>query len=72
MYPNLKAEMARFGVSYNDIAKLLGRSQQWVDSRMRGNASLSISDAMSIRNKFFPNLSCEYLFAEEPMVKAPA
>lgn len=63
MYPNLKTEMARFNISYTDIAILLGRSKSWVDLRISGNGSLSIFDAILIKNKFFPDLTCEYLFA---------
>ena len=34
MYPNLKAEMARLGLSYADFAAAAGQSVSWVDNRL--------------------------------------
>ena len=67
MFPNLKAEMARYGFSYAQVAAAVGRNTAWLDSRLRGRATLSISEAIIIHDKFFPSLTYDYLFAGEPV-----
>lgn len=67
MFPNLKAEMARYGLSCAQIAASIGRSISGMDNRLRGKATLSISEAIIIHDKFFPNMSYDYLFAGEPV-----
>ncbi len=66
MYPNLKAEMVRHGVTCASIAKHIGRSPGWIENRLQGKASLPISVAISIRNKFFASYSYDYLFSSVP------
>lgn len=61
-YPNLRAEMARTGIKQKDIAELLERSVDWVDSRLRGKNAIPVSDALKIKNTFFKAISFEYLF----------
>lgn len=68
MFPNLKAEMARYGVTYSDIADLVSKSPIWVENRLRGKASLPIDVAIKIRNHFFPKVSYDYLFSSEPQI----
>ena len=46
MFPNLKAEMARYGLSCAQIAASIGRSISGMDNRLRGKATLSISEAI--------------------------
>lgn len=67
-FPNWKAEMARLGVTCADIGKVLGKSSEWVESRLQGKASLPISAAMLIRNTFFETLSYDYLFSDKPVL----
>lgn len=66
MFPNLKAEMARTGVTCKDIGKVIGRSTSWIESRLQGKAKLPIDEAMAIRKHFFPYAAYEYLYADEP------
>lgn len=60
---NLSAEMARFGVSYADLMELLRCSQKTVSNKLNDTTEFSISEAMNIRDRFFPGLRLEYLFA---------
>lgn len=62
---NLCAEMSRFGVSTMDIQKLIGCTDKTARSKINGNSEFSVSEALNIRDKFFPGLRIEYLFADD-------
>lgn len=62
---NLVAEMKRYGVTNTDIQKLLGCSDKTVRNKLNGETEFSYPEAEKIRNKFFPNLRMEYLFATD-------
>lgn len=62
MYRNLRAEMAREGIDYEDIAKALGVSQSTVSRKMNGQGKFFYDETLAIRNKFFPDCTLEYLF----------
>lgn len=65
MLKNLKAEMARNDVSGVEISRTIGRSQKSVSEKICGRTQFTISEAMLIKNKFFPNSDMEYLFSDE-------
>lgn len=67
MFPNLKAEMVRNGVTCKDIGDFIGKSSEWVENRLQGKTILPVDDAIKIRLKFFPYAKFEYLFADEPI-----
>lgn len=63
IYPNLEAEMKRYAVRRSDIAQALGTTNACVTNRLNGvQGEMSISDAMTIRNCFFPGMDIAYLF----------
>lgn len=62
---NLSAEMARFGVSYADLMDLLSCTQKTVSNKLNDSTEFSVSEAMKIRDKFFPGMRIEYLFATD-------
>lgn len=63
-YPNLKAEMARKGISGNEMAKTVGIAPQTFSSWMTGKYEPSISKAMAIADALDAPIA--YLFADEP------
>lgn len=67
MFPNLQAEMTRYGITYANLGKIIGKSSSWIDNRLRGKASLSVGQAILIHDEFFPELTYGYLFAREPI-----
>lgn len=69
MFPNLKAEMARNGITCKDIGESIGKSSSWLESRLQGKAKLPIDVAMIIKQQFFPYAGYEYLFADKPMIE---
>ena len=65
VYPNLRAEMTRFGVRQEDIANAVSKSVATIRNWMYGNGEFSVGDAFVVRDKFFPGCSIEYLFKRE-------
>lgn len=69
-YPNLAAEIARNGYSYDDIyttaADSTGKTKDTVSNWINGRAGeLPITAAIAIRNEHFPTSDIEYLFASK-------
>lgn len=64
MYPNLKAEMARYGVSQGEIAELTGVTNRTVCSWLNGDSDMGVKKAFTIRDHFFPSMTIEYLCEE--------
>lgn len=62
---NLAAEMARYQVRNTDIQSLLSCSEKTVTNKIAENSFFSINEAFAIRDKFFPGMQLEYLFARE-------
>lgn len=62
MLNNLRAEMARYGISTVDIAKVTGKTERSIRDKLIGKTQFSIPDAMAVRDHFFPEMSLEYLF----------
>jgi plasmid maintenance system antidote protein VapI len=66
-YPNLSAEMRRYGVKQEEIANGIGRTPETVSRWLTGKNPLTVEDAFKIREQFFPSMSIDYLFSEKPM-----
>lgn len=66
-YPNLSAEMKRFGIEQREMASSIGRTPQTVSNWMSGRNSPTVEDAFKVRDTFFPNMSIDYLFADDPI-----
>lgn len=62
---NLKAEMARTGVSKEDIMNLLGCSLRTVDNKLDEITDFTIPEAFKIRDAFVRNMRMEYLFCSQ-------
>lgn len=74
-YPNLAAEMSRYGYDYGELyknmAEQFGRSKESLSNWFRGTAGdLPTSIAFAIRDQYFPNYSIDYLFSTEPIPSA--
>lgn len=69
---NLSAEMVRYGVSNTDIQALLSCSDKTVRNKLSGATEFSVDEATKIRDKFFPSLRIEYLFAKIDTTKDSA
>ena len=64
MYRNLEAEMVRYGVTRNHIAKILNLRYASIIDKLSGKYSFKLDEAFKIQREFFPNLTIEYLFEQ--------
>lgn len=65
MLNNLKAEMVRNGVSALAMADAIGRTRRTVTDKIIGKCEFYTSEAIAIRDRFFPGMALEYLFADD-------
>lgn len=64
-YPNLDAEKARYGVTPEMIAQVIGRTKISVYKKLSRKLDWKIQEALAIKRAFFPNASLDYLFTPE-------
>ncbi len=82
-YPNLEAELARAGIKQKEVANLLKRNPATINTWLRGEEAeeergeedgkrkgggFTVEDCKKLRDKFFPGMSLDYLFADKPIV----
>lgn len=61
-YPNLEAELARSGLTRDDVATALGLHPSGVYLMLSGKRKISVTRATEIRDKLFPGMAIDYLF----------
>lgn len=64
MYKNLEAEMIRYDVSNDDIAKVINKNSRTVRNKRAGTTVFTLPEIIAIRDTFFPKLKLEYLFEQ--------
>lgn len=64
MYKNLRAEMARKGLTILDIAKEIGMNRETLSRKLSGKSPLHIQEAFDIQKKCFPDMDVQTLFEE--------
>ena len=64
-YSNLKAEMARHDITIKDLMEATGKSRPGVSNNLNGRGCFSVDESLKIRDKLFPGLSIDYLFASD-------
>lgn len=69
-YPNLEAEMARLGIKRKNFADLLNVRAATVYDKLNGKYPFTLDEVVAIKQKFFPDLSIDYLFAQQATVVA--
>lgn len=65
MLGNLIVEMKRSKVTQAEIAKCLSLSRMSVIQKINGKSDFTATEMFIIKNKFFPELSLEYLFEKK-------
>ena len=64
VFPNLRAETAREGVSIQDIAQELKKGRTTIGAKLSGKRPIHLEEAFAIIDAFFPELDVHYLFAK--------
>lgn len=62
MYRNLKAEMARSGITMVDISEYLDVRYATVNDKVNGKYRFYYDEAYAIKKRFFDDIPMEYLF----------
>lgn len=62
LFPNLKAEMARQGLSGKKVAKGIGVSDKTFSNKMLGISEFTRDEMFKLRDMFFKGKTMEYLF----------
>ena len=65
MYPNLRAEMARKGVTMTDIAEVLGIRLATLSHRMNGKSGFYYDETVKIKKYLDVEMPLEELFKTE-------
>lgn len=68
MFPNLKAEMARLGITVKEIAEKINTDKAWLENRLNGKCVMPIETAFAIWQNCFPKMKLDYLFAQTAIV----
>lgn len=58
---NLRAEMARNGISRKQVGEVIGLEQSSISCRFNGEDDFKFVELVKIRNTFFPDCSLAYL-----------
>ena len=64
VYPNLEAELKRNNKKREDVAKLLDIHVTTASEKLTVKDRLKLSEAITIKNAWFPTMSMEYLYQE--------
>ena len=63
MYPNLNAEIARQGLTYEKIASETGFALSTVWAKLNGKSPITLNDAHKLKRVVKSDLPIEFLFA---------
>lgn len=70
LYPNVKAELARFNSNVTELADYMKMTRQNLNGKLNGTITLNIRDMKSIREFFIVKyggiFTIDYLFDDEP------
>ena len=64
MYPNVKAEIARKGLTLDAIAKAIGISLTTLSQKLNGKYPITLNEAKKIKVVLGVNIPLEVLFEE--------
>lgn len=66
MLVNLSAEMVRFNISINDVARVINKTPRATKNRINGTVEITSDDIRTIRDAFFKHCTLDYLLDETP------
>ena len=68
MYPTIKAEMGRKGMTIVDLSNATGIRYQTLSEKLRGNYQITVQEAMSIKSALGVDSPLEELFEKKELV----
>lgn len=69
MLTNLSRELRRKRITHNTVAKRIGVSERTLANKLSGRTEFTVREALVIRSSYFPELTPDYLFAEDDRPK---
>ena len=64
-YMNLKAELARKGVTQTQVAESLGMSLKNLNMKINGKVAFTVPEMVAIHDTFAPDATIDYLVATD-------
>lgn len=64
MLSNLKAEMARRGVTSTDIGRIINKTNRTIRDKISGRYPFTLDEAKKIRDTFFVGMDLDFLFLQ--------
>ena len=64
MYMNLKAEMARNGITNEQLANGIGINPATMSAKLNIAGRMRLDEAQCLRDKFFQEMTMDYLFGD--------
>lgn len=61
---NLKAEMARKGITNEQLANEIGINPATMSAKLNIAGRMRLDEAQCLRDKFFPGMTMDYLFGD--------
>lgn len=62
MYPNIKAEIARKGITYAELSAQMDLAQSTLSAKLNGKSKFTIEEALKLRDIFDVSMPIEDLF----------
>ena len=62
---NLNSEMKKTGITPHELAFLLGEKDEAIKAKIEGSSEWIYSEAVTIRDRLFPECELGYLFTEK-------
>lgn len=72
MYPNLKHELYKKGISAVDVEKMTNIQRRRLDSWLNKDVCAPLKEAILVKKLIFPELSVDYLFDFQPKKEVKA
>jgi len=63
-YNNLKAELVRINLDQKKLAVELNIAERTLSFKLSGKSPFTVDEMWFIKNKYFPNLTLDYLFQQ--------
>lgn len=63
-YPNLAGEIAKRGIKKKRIAESIGVCDKSLNNKMSGRSPFTWAEVKMIRDRFFPDMDLDVLFAK--------
>lgn len=70
MFPNLRAEMAREGITSKKLSIVIGVSPKTLSNKLYGRSEFTLAEMLKIKSKLFPDMTLEYLFEQKEVITA--